>query len=45
MDCREGVIKALEITTKAKDFFQRADEDDVLGTAVIKYANTYIYLQ
>ena len=45
VDCREGVIKALEITTKAKDLFQRADEDDVLGTAVIKYANTYIYLQ
>ena len=35
MDCKDGVIKDLEIPTMADDFFHKADEDDVSGTGAI----------
>ena len=35
VDCKDGVIKDLEIPTMADDFFQKGDEDDVSGTGAI----------
>ena len=42
VDCKEGVIKDLEIPTMADAFFQKADEDDASGTGAINSKQSWL---